>query len=150
MSSWICAARAASSTSSSDALGRAKRRFSRTVAWKRYVSCETTPDRVGERLEREVAHVDAVDRDRALGRVVEPRDEVRAGRLPRARLADERRLRPGRHRERDVLERPRRVVVAEPDGVERDLATRLRQPLGALDDVDLVVEVLEDAVEQRE
>ena len=36
-------ARAASSTSSSVASGRAKRRFSRTVAWKRYVSCETTP-----------------------------------------------------------------------------------------------------------
>ncbi len=43
MSSWICAARAASSMSSSVASGRAKRRFSRTEAWKRYVSCDTTP-----------------------------------------------------------------------------------------------------------
>ena len=43
MSSWICAARAASSISSSVASGVANRRFSRTVAWKRYVSCETTP-----------------------------------------------------------------------------------------------------------
>ena len=43
ISSWICAARAASSISSSVASGFAKRRFSRTVAWKRYVSCETTP-----------------------------------------------------------------------------------------------------------
>ena len=42
-SSWICAARAAYSISASVASGRAKRRFSRTVAWKRYVSCETTP-----------------------------------------------------------------------------------------------------------
>ena len=43
ISSWIWAARAASSTSSSLASGFAKRRFSRTDAWKRYVSCETTP-----------------------------------------------------------------------------------------------------------
>ena len=43
ISPWICAARAASSTSSSVASGFAKRRFSRIVALNRYVSCETTP-----------------------------------------------------------------------------------------------------------
>src|SRR6266550_480376 len=41
--SWIRAARAASSISSSEASGFAKRRFSLIEAWKRYVSCETTP-----------------------------------------------------------------------------------------------------------
>ena len=41
----IRAASAASSISSSVASGFAKRRFSRTVEWKRYVSCETTPTR---------------------------------------------------------------------------------------------------------
>jgi hypothetical protein len=49
-----------------------------------------------ERLQAELANVDAVDRDGALGRVVEPRHEIRGGRLPRARLADQRRLRAGR------------------------------------------------------
>ena len=59
---WICAARAACSISSSVASGFAKRRLSRTVAWKRYVSCETTPTVAASDGERQVADVDAVDR----------------------------------------------------------------------------------------
>ncbi len=43
MTSWIWAARAAVSISSSFASGRAKRMFSRTVACTRYVSWATTP-----------------------------------------------------------------------------------------------------------
>ncbi len=41
--SWICAAFAAATSSSSVAPGLAKRRLSATDAWNRYVSCETTP-----------------------------------------------------------------------------------------------------------
>ena len=62
----------------------------------------------GERLEREVADVDAVDPHRALGRVVEARDEVAERRLAGAGLADDRRRRPRRDRELDALERPGR------------------------------------------
>ncbi len=43
MWSWMRAARAAATSSSSVAEGRAKRRLSAIEAWKRYVSCETTP-----------------------------------------------------------------------------------------------------------
>ena len=132
MSSWICAARAASSTSSSVASGLAKRRFSRTVAWKRYVSCETTPTAAESDGNVRSRTSIAVDRHRAAGRVVEPRDEVGAGRLPGAGLADERGLRPRRDDEGHVLERPEascdrpppRPLVAEPDVVEGDVAAR--------------------------
>ncbi|CAM5463824.1 hypothetical protein SFUMM280S_10946 [Streptomyces fumanus] len=43
MWSWICAAFAAATSSASVASGLANRRLSATEAWKRYVSCETTP-----------------------------------------------------------------------------------------------------------
>src|SRR4030095_16287863 len=109
MSSWICAARTASSISSSDALGFANRRFSRTVAWKRYVSCETTPtvsvnaSNVRARPSTPaIPHVHPVYRDRPARRVVEACDEVRGGRLARAGLTHEGRLASGRHGERDV------------------------------------------------
>ena len=131
-------------------VGRAKRRFSRTVAWKRYVSCETTPTvSVSDSNVRSRTSTPSIDTVPSR-RVVEARDEVRARRLARARLADERRLRPRRDREGHVLQRPGRVVVAEPDRVEGDLAARARRARVPLDDVDLVVEVLEDAVEERE
>ncbi len=107
-------------------------------------------DGVRERRERQVADVDAVDRHRAARRVVEPSDEVRARRLARARLADERRLRAARDGERDVLERPGVLLVAEPDVVERDVAARPLDRVRPLDDVDGLVEILEDPVEERE
>ena len=68
-------------------------------AWKRYVSCETTPTELGERLERQVADVDAADGDAAAADVVEARGEIAERRLPGAGLADERGRRPGRDAE---------------------------------------------------
>ena len=47
-------------------------------------------DEVGQRLEAQVADVDAADRDPPAADVVEPRREVAERRLPRAGLADER------------------------------------------------------------
>ena len=89
--------------------GLAKRRFSRTDAWKRYVSCETTPTRLASDAKVQVADVDAVDRDAAAVDVVEPRDEVAERRLAGAGLADDRGRRPGRDRRSDdVLQRPAR------------------------------------------
>ena len=64
------------------------------------------PDRLGERAERDLLHVGPVDRDDALGRLVEARDQVRDGRLAGAARADERGELAGLDLEVDVLERP--------------------------------------------
>ena len=104
----------------------------------------------GERLERQLADVDAVDRDGALGRVVKSRHEIAARRLARAGLTDERRLRARRNRERDVLQRQGVSVVAEADPVEGHVAAGPLEHACPLDDVDGLVEVVEDAVEQRQ
>ena len=69
-------------------------------AWKRYVSCETTPIVRGERVEGHVADVDPVDRDPPAVDVVEARDEVAERRLAGAGLADDRGARAGAARRR--------------------------------------------------
>ena len=51
-------------------------------AWKRYVSCETTPIVRASDGQGGAAHVDAVDGDAAALDVVETRHEVADGRLP--------------------------------------------------------------------
>ena len=102
-----------------------------------------------ERAEGQLAHVDAVDLDRALRRVVEPSDEVAGGRLPGAGFADQSGLRSRCRLEGDILQRPV-LAVAEPDVVERDTPLGPRQRTRPLLDVDVQVEVLEDAVEQRQ
>src|SRR4051812_32062028 len=107
-------------------------------------------DEIRQRLERQIADVDAVDRNRAAIDVVQSRGEVAERRLAGSGLADERRRRSGFDRERDVLDRPL-VVVPKPHVVEADVtrtadAGRVRLLL----DVDRLVEVLEDAVEEGE
>ena len=57
---------------------------------------------------------------------------------------------PGGHGEGDVLQRPGVVVVAEADVLEGDVAAGLLELAVALDDVDRLVEVVEDAVEERQ
>ena len=108
-------------------------------------------DEIGERLEAQVANVDAADRHAPRGDVVQPRGQIAERRLAGAGLADDRRRRPGGHHERHVLERPGGAAVAEGHVVVRDVA-RLgdRERVGLLVDVDRLVEVLEDAVEERE
>ena len=69
-----CAAPAAASTSSSVASGFAKRRFSRTLAWNRYVSCETMPTR-----------------SESASKVMRARRRRRSTRFPRSRRRDGRR-----------------------------------------------------------
>ena len=109
----------------------------------------------GERREARVAHVDAVDRDAPGLRLVQARDEVAERRLAGAGRADERGARARGDDEVDVVQRPRRaLVVAEADALEAHLAEHLLgaqlDGVGGLDDVDRQVEVLEDAVEERE
>ena len=62
---------------------------SRTVPWKRYASCGTTPRRWRYDGEVQGAQVRAVDGHPAAGRVVEAGDQLHQRRLARARLADE-------------------------------------------------------------
>src|SRR6478672_7915521 len=107
-------------------------------------------DEVGQRLEAQVADVDAADADPPPADVVEPCREVAERRLARARLADERGRRARRHGEGDVLKRPV-LAIAEPDAIEDDVpgladGDRIRLLL----DVDRLVEVFEDPVEERE
>src|SRR5205085_465417 len=85
--------------------------------------------------------------------VVEPRDQVGERRLPRPGLPHDRRRRPGRDVDVDPVE-DRLLAIAEVDALEGDVAAHgagveLDRPL-VLVDVDLEVEVLEDAVEERE
>ena len=108
------------------------------------------PDRIRERIERQLPHVDAVDCHRAVWGVVEACHQIAGGGLSRAGLADECGLRSGGHIEGDVLQRPGCILVAEPDMVEGHVASRRIERPRPLFDVDRVVEVLEDAVEQRE
>src|SRR4029453_16130811 len=104
----------------------------------------------GQRLEAEVADVDAADRDASAAGLVEPRREVAERRLAGAGLSDERRRRAGRHRERDVPECPV-LAVAEPDMIEYNVSGLADgEGLRLLIDLDRLVEVLEDPVEERE
>src|SRR5204862_2555058 len=79
------------------------------------------PQLPAQRRLRHVAKVDAVDGDRALPRVVEAREELRDGRLPRTGVADERRRGSRRDVEVDAVEHLRPAAVAEPDPIEADM-----------------------------
>ena len=90
--------------------GFAKRRFSRTVAWKRYVSCETTPTASASDAKVRSRTSMPVDRHAPALGVVEAGDEVAERRLARRR--SRRRapcVVPAGTANVDVLERPRRV-----------------------------------------
>ena len=102
MNSCACAARAAASIS----LARRVRRAVRDVGGDRVVEqhrlLRHERDLLAQRPQRHVADVDAVDEDRALRDVVEPRNQIDERRLARAAQADERDDLPGPHRERHV------------------------------------------------
>jgi hypothetical protein len=117
-------------------------------------------DRIGEAAERDAAHVLAVEPHRAAGRVVQPRHQVRDGRLAGAARADQRGQHARLDAEADAAQRPaaRPVgpvavgpLVGEPDVVQLDLAAhRLpqRPRAGGVDDLGLHVQVGEDALEE--
>src|SRR5262245_13989600 len=105
---------------------------------------------IGERGQRDLADVEAVERHTATGHVVQPRNEIRDRRLAGAARSDDRRELPGLHREVDVLERPGNLavtlaagwlLVAEPDMAEsnRTARRRLRKRLRARRVDDLVL-----------
>ncbi len=85
---------------------------------------EDDADLAAERIERDVAHVDAVDRDRALLHVVEAREQQAHRRLARTRHADECDGLAGRDAQREVGEHRLRAQVAEVDVLDDDLASR--------------------------
>ena len=85
------------------------------------------PELAAQRRLRDVAQVDAVDRDPPVARVVEAREELRDRRLPGARVADERDRRPWRDVEVEVVEDVREVAVPEADVLEADVALDRRE-----------------------
>src|SRR6185437_5149631 len=93
-----------------------------------------------------------INRDAAAAHVIEPRNEIRGCRLPRARVADECRELSGRHLERDVTERGRVLDVAERHMLEREVAAWPFECYRArfVRDLLVQVEVIEQPLEQRE
>ena len=101
--------------------------------------------------ERHATDVDAVERDGALGDVVEARDELHERRLARARGADDAEDRARADLERDVRHHARRRVgIGEAHVVEDELASRgvrvVRDGVGRVDDRERAAEHLPDAV----
>src|SRR5688500_8011022 len=95
----------------------------------------------------------AVEPDAAALRIVEARDELDGRRLAGAGGTDERGQLAGRRDERHVVERwARRAFVGEAHVLERDLAARRRQGprVRPIADLDRQIEVLEDAIEERQ
>ena len=126
-------ASAAASISSSEASGRPKAMFSRTVPEKRNPSCGADPGLASQAGRAQVAQIVAVDQHPAPLGVVETRDELREGRLPGAGLAHESERLPSRHLDRDLLERPGVLVglLVQP----LDLPARALQPGGPIEPV---------------
>ena len=91
---------------------------------------EHDADLRSQRLERHVAHVDAVDAHGTGGDVVEARDEQRDRRLPRSRRADDRDTLARLDRELEALEHRLRPQVPEADAAELHPAPHRRQRLG--------------------
>ena len=177
MTSWICAARQAAIDLVVGGVGPRRSAGCRArVSWNRCGSWLTTPMASLQAGLGEVAHVVAVDAHRAVGHVVEARDERGERGLAGARRPDERdelaRARSSASMPRRTkARRPRSLDAAVDVGLERrqrDLAgragsgTRRRRSSmlpGGLDEVDGAravgdrvgrVEHLEDAVERDE
>ena len=125
--------------------------FSRTVAEKRNGSSSTRPMADAQAAHGEVAHVVAVDEHRALGRVVEAREQPGDRRLAAAGAADERDRLARRQVQVEVLEHRPGLAVAEGDVAQLHLAARLDEVDGAgpVDDLGLGVEDLVDAAGRR-
>ena len=103
-----------------------------------------------QRLQRDLANVAPIDRNRAAADVVKPRDQVHERGLAGAAAADDRHHLSRRHRQRDVAEnRPRmHVLVRKADVAELDRPRERRQRHGVrrLRHLGVRVEHLEDAL----
>ena len=128
--SWIWAARAASSISSSVAVRLGEAEVLAHGGVEEVGLLRDDADGVGERVEGELAQVGAVDRHGALLGVVQPRGEVAERRLAGAGLTHQRGARARGDRDVDVAQRPL-VAVAEPDVVEAHLAADVVQLLAS-------------------
>ncbi len=126
MKSWAWARRAACSTASSLASGRANAMLSRTEAENRNVSCETVATDAPQLAEIELAHVDAVDEHPPGLHVVEPRDQRGERRLARARAPDQRERAALGDVEIDLVQDRALGVVAEAHALEPQLAAARR------------------------
>ena len=92
-------------------------------------------------------HVHIVDRDAAVGDVVEPREQVEHGAFAGAGLADDGVDGAARHVQRQAAQHGRAAVVAEPDVVEPDAALERVEGdgVGRVGQFRLQIEQFEDA-----
>src|SRR6185295_12741006 len=105
-------------------------------------------DRMAQRGQVDVSHVDAVDRDASRGDVVEAWDERGQRRLARPSLADERDRLARRHVELDAVEYGPALEVLEAHVLEPEVAATLREldRAGPLGDLLRLVHDLEDSL----
>ena len=82
---------------------------------------------LAQRIQADVADVDAIDRDAAFARIVGAIQQAQRRRLAGAGRTDDRDGAAGARAKTQVLERRMRDFVAERHIVERDLAARRRQ-----------------------
>ena len=150
MKSCAPTARAAATISASRRVGTAEGDVLAHRAGEEEALLRDDPELPAQRLLRDVAQVDAVDRDASLARVVEAGEQLRDRRLAGARVADERDRRAGRDVEVDPVQRPRARAVAEADVLEAHVAVdraSSRAP-GAVDDLGLLVHDVDDLVQR--
>ena len=122
--------------------------FARTVSENRNAVLEHDADLAAQRVERDVAHVDAVDADRAVLHVVEAGEEqARPSTCPSPTRRRARRVSPGATCRSKPSSTGSDAQVAEADVLERDLAARppaRSARVGLLGDERVGVEQLED------
>ncbi|MPM31102.1 hypothetical protein SDC9_77655 [bioreactor metagenome] len=107
------------------------------------------PDPAPQQVRLEAADVDAVHLDGALGRVVQPRQQIDQGGLARSGGADDRGGAAGGHREADLLQHRRvrpGVGEADPGQGHGAVRTHLADRVGRRDDGAVGVEHLHDAI----
>ena len=109
---------------------------------------EHQPHRRAQAADGQVAHIPAVDQHRALGGVVEARQQASDGRLPAPRPADQCDRLTGSQVQVEVLQDGTCFAVAEGDVAQLDLPARVDQVHGPgpIDDLGLGVEDLVDPI----
>ena len=147
-------ASAAAAISSGAASGPAERDVLGDRAAEEEALLRHDPELAAQRVLRHVAQVVAVDRDPALGRVVEARDQLRDRRLAGAGVADERDGRAGRDVEIEPVQHLRELrPVAEADVRRSGRGPSIRgssRASSGVDDLRLLVEHADDLVERRD
>ena len=150
MKSWAPTACAAATICSGGRVGLAEGDVLAHAAGEEEALLRDDPELAAERGLGDVAEVEPVDRDPAVRRVVEAREQLRDRRLARAGVADERDGRARGDVEVDPVQHLVAAAVREPDALEADVSGDLGQVsrARAVDHLGLLVEDLGDLVER--